>query len=101
MQIILEFKIELSYQDYWQLRNGDSLHLIWTHYDAMEWLELLGYTNLLTEEYFPSLNMYLMRSMYRIDDKTLDILLLKWPKILEPVRTYESIKLNYEFIIDK
>ena len=101
MQVIVEFNVQLNYQDYWELKNADNMHVIWTHYQAMEWLDLLDTTSLVTEEYLPSLMVYLVRCMYRIDEATLDMLLLKYPKILEPVRDYERTKISFESIKDK
>ena len=89
----LEFNVTITESDYQEIIKQDLLHVLWTHYECMEWLDLLNYSAEYAEELDINRNVWNLFYTYWIDEHTLDFILLKWPHILKPVRDYEQVRI--------
>lgn len=90
----IEFNVSLTLSDYQDLLSNGHLDLVWTHHECMDWLDLLNYSCEYWEDSDPLTNETNLYYSYWIDPQTLDFILIKWPRILEPVRDYETVKIT-------
>ena len=90
----IKYIVHLREDDYSDLKIRDLLDkVIWTHYECMEYLDNLNYPYTYLEEYIEQISCWEITVTYDIDSHVLDLVLLKWPNILKPVRDYERVEL--------
>ena len=89
----IEFNVTLRLEDYQDLVANGQLDLVWTHYACMDWLDNLNYSCETCEIINEDRNTSDLYYSYWIDEHTLDFILMKWPRILEPVRDYEQVRI--------
>jgi hypothetical protein len=89
----IEFNVTLTMSDYQEILTQDLWHVLWTHYECMDWLDTLNYSAEYAETLDEYRNVWNIYYTYWIDEHTLDFILLKWPRILEPVRDFEQVRI--------
>lgn len=89
----IEFNVTLRLEDYQDLLANNQIDLVWTHYSCMDWLDELNYSCEYWEAYDAHRELWNLYYSYWIDPHTLDFILMKWPRILEPVRDYEQVRI--------
>lgn len=89
----LEFKCMIMDADWLYLKNNDIDSIIWTHYEAIQWLDDLNYYCEYREELVDQWAEWHITLTYAIDAHTLDFLMLKWPRLFETRAAYESVKI--------
>lgn len=82
--------------DWLYLKNNDLEGIVWTHLEAINWLDQLNYTYIYEEVYLDQTVEWHITLTYYIDSHTLDFLVLKWPRLFETRANYETVTLLCE-----
>lgn len=91
----IEFKVFINEQDWQGLRTqyGFDEQRLWTHQDAVKWLDNQGYQGIYTYDYSIAKEEQIIIKTYEISDETVTIFNLKFPEVYSPVRNYEVVTL--------
>lgn len=92
----LEFKVSVSESDWHQMRTqwGFDESGLWTHQAALDYLENLGYDSQLSYDYSMAKYEQIIIRTFDLEEEVITLLLLKFPEIMRPVRTYEMVTIT-------
>lgn len=91
--MILSFTVKVMDSDFLYLRDNNILDIVWTHQDAIIWLQDINCYYEYKEEFVDQYSEWHLGLSFTIDEHILDFLLLKWPRVFESRATYENVTL--------
>ena len=91
----IQFKVFLDEQDFRDIRTqfGFDEERLWTHQEAVKWLDNQGYEGIYTYDYSMAKDEQIIMKTYELDEEMVTMFNLKFPQVYTPVRNYEVVTL--------
>lgn len=92
----IEFHIQMDLADYEILGSDDVLEALWTHQEALDWLDLQEFEGLLYKEIFDDEihgKQVNLRLIYSLKPQEMTLFLLKFSRVLSTPRSYEQVRI--------
>jgi len=91
----IQFKVFLNEQDFRNIRTqfGFNEEILWTHQEAVKWLDNQGCTSIYTYDYSVAKDEQIIMKTYDVADELVTLFNLQFPEVYKPVRNYEVVSL--------
>jgi hypothetical protein len=91
----IEFKVFLNEQDFRNIRTqfGFDEERLWTHQEAVKWLDNQGCTSIYTYDYSMAKDEQIIMKTYDVAEELVTLFNLQFPEVYKPVRNYEVVSL--------